>query len=374
MTSFRKYALPAVVLCFGLAAGLALDGDAVKSLAAENVGSGAVLAGRSRVSSDLPKKAVPSVEQTARQLSVRPTFIRPAQFAWAFGGAFFLICLLIRHRKRSASGNVKRKDASSAGPTMGRLAVQMSVEAPVDVPRNLLEKPFSTEIKGIDFETRVQCAITGSLRHGRVLGVIHLGFRISEVDGTASNAKLLNIRMGAMQKELEANLRSGDCVKITGEGKISVIIPLLASLADLETIAARLYVVAFRAGPELDLPVAYQPGCAMYPIDGYSAAELIEAARYRACHAAPLVDGKLGASAHQEPANAGDETHHGSLLKGEDVLERRVNPRLAVLQYPQAFAQGLNRRLVGVNQQNAVAHSLTQSLLQQPSSTGSSPP
>lgn len=373
MIALRQYALPAVAVCFGLVSGLALDGSALKSFVADSVVNGTVIASRSPLASDLGKPAAPSLEQIAQQLSVEPNLIKPTHFAWVLGGAFFLIWLLLRSSKILPVRDVKRPNFSSVkGSTVSRITVQKSAEAPIDVPRNLIEKPFSPEIKGVDFEARVQCAIMGSLRHSRVLGVIHLGFHTGEDCGSASNPKLMNIRMGAIQKELEAKLRSGDCVKITGEGEISVIIPLLACKADLERIADRLCVVAIKAGPELDLSVAYQPGCAMYPIDGYSAAELIDAARGRARSAACLGAAKKKELAQLETANV--KVHdHSSVMKDEEVYTRQANPRISVIHYPRIFDEGLPRRLVLVNNQHAAAKSLTQPLQEPASSTSPAP-
>ncbi|MDP2359117.1 MAG: hypothetical protein Q8M31_24080, partial [Beijerinckiaceae bacterium] len=225
---------------------------------------------------------------------------------------------------------------------MDSLTAQMPSAAPIEVPRSLIQNPFSNEIEGFDFETRVQWAISGSLRHGRVLGVIHFGFSTGGADVGPASLKLLNIRMIAIQKELKARLRSGDCVKITGEGKISVIIPLLALRPDLERIADRLYVVALKAGAELELPLAYAPGCAMYPIDGYSFAELSQAAEDRASFA---VVPDVQRFSVPETANAGEQ-FLSSALVCERVCASPTNPRLAVIQYPRALEDEPARRLI----------------------------
>ncbi len=279
MVSLKKYLLPSVIFTSGLVAGLALDSSAIfQPLVAGNNLSGKLLPAISLELSQPPKTVSAPVEQMLPYLFEQSAF-KPAYVALGLGGVYFLIWIK-RRRRRVAIKNFERKDSLSAyGAEMERIAVQMSLAAPVNLPRNLLENPFSDAIEGVDFETRVQSAITGSERHGRLLGVIHLGFRPTCVGDRAPDSRLRGIRLSAMQEELQVSLRSGDCVKVTGEGKISVIIPLLATRPDLEKIAARLYRVALKAGQELDLPVAYQPGCAMYPIDGYSAAELIEVAQ-----------------------------------------------------------------------------------------------
>jgi hypothetical protein len=247
----------ALVFVSGLAAGLALSSSVLGTLVSEDIFSAALIASR-------------------RLASSSPNVI------WGLGGALIMLWMFRRHN-RSAIKNLDREVSLAAnGARMQPLAQQIPTAAPIEIPRSLIQNPFSDGIDGVDFETRVQWAIAGSLRHGRVLGVIHFEFLTSTVSVGASNSGLLDIRMIAVQKELKAHLRSGDCLRITGEGKISVIVTLLSVRSDLERIAEQLYVVALKAGAELELPLAYLPGCAMYPIDGYSFAELRQAAEDRA--------------------------------------------------------------------------------------------
>ncbi|MDP2356226.1 MAG: hypothetical protein Q8M31_09245, partial [Beijerinckiaceae bacterium] len=164
MKPWGKHTLAAAFFVSGLATGLALSSNALKPLIVDNVLSGAVIASKWLESSYLRNDTAPSAGQGSLNLTPEPAYNKGAIFAWGLGGAFFLIWI-IRRRKRMAIKDVDRTNALGVdGAKMDSLTAQMPSAAPIEVPRSLIQNPFSNEIEGFDFETRVQWAISGSLR------------------------------------------------------------------------------------------------------------------------------------------------------------------------------------------------------------------
>ncbi len=145
-------------------------------------------------------------------------------------------------------------------------------------PRALLENPYGSQFDGLDFESRVQCAIEASLRQSRVIGVIHLGLARAGAN-LATNGELNDHALEMVAQTLRRKIRASDCVRVSGNGQVEVFISLLETRDHLQRISLRLAQGVRELQSETGLALAYQPGCAMYPLDGYCASELSDAAR-----------------------------------------------------------------------------------------------
>ena len=164
---------------------------------------------------------------------------------------------------------------------LDRAAEHMAISPFANAPRALLENPYGAEVAAVDFETRVQCAIEMSLRASRVIGVIHLGLGPSGLH-VAAGHMLPATGLERVGEALRDKLRSSDHVRISADGKIDVFISLLATRDHLRKIATRLAHAVREIEVESGLSLVHQPGCAIYPRDGYASSELVQAARENA--------------------------------------------------------------------------------------------
>ena len=200
-------------------------------------------------------------------LSPEP-FVRP----WHIGllliaaGAFgFAIRGSARSRGRVTLG--RPNPSLNLPPEVERLAAAMEVQPAISAPRTLLQNPWGQEADGLSFDERVRLAAQGSVIAGRVIGVIHFHLGGGEAAVADPAAPIAD--------RFRAALRATDHVRVLDRFEIIVFISLLPSLDALRSIAGRLKAIAEGFGR------VCEPGLAMYPIDGYSSGELIEAAAMR---------------------------------------------------------------------------------------------
>lgn len=221
----------------------------------------------------------PPAGGASRSMQVVETWLQPRDVGFALMAALAIVWLILRRK----SADIK----SYAGQTRGdlaaldRTAAHMQVTRTVNPPRALLNNPYGAEIQGVDFETRVQCAIEASLRASRVIGVVHLGLGRSGLHVGEGQA-LSDVGLERVAEALRVKLRSSDHVRVSADGKIEVFISLLATRDHLRKIATRLAQAVREIEPESGLALIHQPGCSIYPRDGYTSVELVDAARENA--------------------------------------------------------------------------------------------
>lgn len=140
-------------------------------------------------------------------------------------------------------------------------------------PRSLTSDPWSGGDPVLTIDQRVRIAIEASLRHSRVLGVIYL-----QVYAPGGRGLVEEKLLAAMK----SRLRRTDHVEISSAGVIIeavVYVPLLRQRSDLANIAERLRNAAAAMTQEDAGVQVSRPGIALNPIDGYSRADLVAAAR-----------------------------------------------------------------------------------------------
>jgi len=148
---------------------------------------------------------------------------------------------------------------------------------PADAPRFLLANPWTGGDPSLTLDERVRIAIEASLRASRTLGVIC--FEVPAFANQPEHEVVLRM--------LRERLRRSDHVEIAerrGGAAIHVYVPLLRHRSDLAAISERLLeTLGVCAGAGLraqqrKLGLA-RMGLAMYPIDGYTRADLLASAR-----------------------------------------------------------------------------------------------
>ena len=155
------------------------------------------------------------------------------------------------------------------------------------IPRSLLKNPYGPETSGMCLDERVGIAIRASLEHSRIVGVICMSMRFSPHSYSdtkrASDRMLTNI----LAKELRDLVRQTDFVHVSRANEIVIFISLLSSRSDLRKICARLSVAAGANLLALGMPADLQAGMSIYPMDGYSATDLVSSAYARTHRTVP---------------------------------------------------------------------------------------
>lgn len=105
--------------------------------------------------------------------------------------------------------------------------------------------------------------------------------------------------MSCLASELRRSLRNTDHVSLLDDNSVLVCICLLANLSDLENIARRLRSVVERLGLGAELGAVLPIGLSIYPLNGYTGADLISAVREDFRRAAGTAE-CLAAPAHLE--------------------------------------------------------------------------
>ena len=143
------------------------------------------------------------------------------------------------------------------------------------VPRELAHNPYGAEGAHLSFDERVRIAALGSVQAGRVIGAIQFKLAPMLEAGDESTKPELG-PIANLAERLARNLRRSDGVRVLGPDEIVIFVSLLSRRRELEDISLRLRRVLTKEG--LGDQILHK-GIAMYPLDGYTAAEMIEAAR-----------------------------------------------------------------------------------------------
>jgi hypothetical protein len=143
------------------------------------------------------------------------------------------------------------------------------------VPRELAHNPFGAEGAHLSFDERVRIAALGSVQAGRVIGAIQFKLTPTLEPGDEEARPDLS-PVAHIAERFARNLRRSDGVRVMGPDEIVIFVSLLARRRELEDISFRLRRVLVKEGMGDQI---LHNGIAMYPIDGYTCAEMIEAAR-----------------------------------------------------------------------------------------------
>jgi hypothetical protein len=153
-------------------------------------------------------------------------------------------------------------------------------------PKVMLQNPFGAELEYLTFEQKIDVAIEGTLQAGRYVGVIFIPVFREGGDSGDVHAKRLTIALDMIGAEIKVNMRKHDGMNIEPVG-LAIAITLMKSFGNLESVSRRLQIVAALAARRLGGVVIGDAGMAAYPLDGYSAAELLQTARSRALATKP---------------------------------------------------------------------------------------
>ncbi len=169
------------------------------------------------------------------------------------------------------------------------------------VPRTLATNPFTQSSSPATLGSQIEAAAEASVRHGRTVGLVYFEFPVvfaveKEAGGEAADA-LVNALAGDFRRAV----RTTDHVAIINRDEIVVCICLLSSRKDLETIASRLSAAARRRNMIGEEASSLPVGLSIYPLDGYSGAELIKSARLR--HQALMPSSGIETSAAADTAH-----------------------------------------------------------------------
>ena len=143
------------------------------------------------------------------------------------------------------------------------------------VPRELAHNPYGAEGAHLSFDERVRIAALGSVQAGRVIGAIQ--FKLAPMlEPGDEDVKPDLSPIAHLAERLARNLRRSDGVRVLGPDEIVIFVSLLSRRRELEDISLRLRRVLVKEG--LGDQILHN-GIAMYPLDGYTCGEMIEAAR-----------------------------------------------------------------------------------------------
>jgi endoglucanase len=166
-------------------------------------------------------------------------------------------------------------------------------------PRVLPNNPF-TELEYFPLlEQRIEIAAEACVRLSRTVGLIYLevpGYMQMETQHGRSRAREA---MSSLVSELQRSLRATDHVELLDGNRILVCACLLASLDDLQHIARRLRSVIQRLGLADERGVMPSAGLSIYPLNGYSGTELMQAAQEDFRRAAEAAEGFASSACSQ---------------------------------------------------------------------------
>ncbi|PPD46117.1 MAG: hypothetical protein CTY15_01700 [Methylocystis sp.] len=180
------------------------------------------------------------------------------------------------------------------------------------VPRTLPTNPFSGAASLAALIDELEMAAAASVRLSRTIGLVFFEFPAVSAIETAQGADAADAVIASLAQDFRRAVRATDNVIILGRRQILVTICLLAGRKDLETVASRLTAAARRrALIEEDAP-SLPVGLAMYPLDGYSGAELIDAAKR---HYAELRPAQPEPQHVKQPETIGEATMQARVRK-----------------------------------------------------------
>lgn len=146
------------------------------------------------------------------------------------------------------------------------------------VPRTLPHSPFTDAVDAPTLEGQIEIAAEACVRLSRTIGIIYFevpGYaQIALRDGKEKAAEIVS----ALAEALRHHLRVTDHLAVLDCRRIVVCVCLLDKATDLEGIARRLAVIVQRHKLAAGEGAQIRPGLAIYPLNGYSGAELVAAA------------------------------------------------------------------------------------------------
>ncbi|MGE3245824.1 MAG: hypothetical protein AB7F96_11435 [Beijerinckiaceae bacterium] len=147
---------------------------------------------------------------------------------------------------------------------------------PLQIPRALMNNPYSAEFRDLTLSKRVEIAAESSARASRRIGAIVLPLPVPHQPGSHLHDPQFADRFAL---QLRRFLRTSDYAGPAGDRRIVVFVSLLKNADDLYAIAERLQRIASGCFEEC---ANVKPGVALYPLDGYTAEELFDTASRRA--------------------------------------------------------------------------------------------
>ena len=192
-------------------------------------------------------------------------------------GCVFIAAKYVRRTNRSSRNPSERPTAALvlSDANVNRAESAYALDEITKVPRELANNPYRAAGAHLTFDERVRIAALGSVQAGRVIGAIQFKLALPnepETDGQSQGSH----GIAHVAERFARNLRGSDGVIAIEPDEIIVFVSLLSRRRELEDIALRLRRVLVKEG--LGDRILHA-GIAMYPIDGYSSRELIDAAR-----------------------------------------------------------------------------------------------
>lgn len=195
--------------------------------------------------------------------------------------------LLARRRKRPAVDEAEARERRVADAVAAiRPGVDEASRLAL-VPRTLPHSPF-TAVDAATLEGQIEIAAEACVRLSRTVGLVYFEVpAYAEIERQEGKQRADEI-VSALAEALRHYLRVTDHVAILDGNRIVVCVCLLDKATDLEGVAKRLAVIVQRHKLGGEANALVRPGLSVYPLHGYSGAELIAAAErnYRAAPAA----------------------------------------------------------------------------------------
>lgn len=242
---------------------------ALTRLTSENVVMAAPAPVASAAARPSPRKARPVAKENGDMLEDADLFsyLRiAAGVLTVLAGLYYLL---------SRQGEPRAEDQADAGsggwqPAPGQYDV---------VPRTLPKNPFSGLANGAVLADELEVAAAASVRLSRTVGLIYFQLPTLAAFESQYGAAAAETLMDTLAQDFRRAVRATDNVAILSRSEILVAVCLLASRKDLETVASRLTAAARRRELIEEGAPSLPVGLAIYPLDGYSGAELIESAK-----------------------------------------------------------------------------------------------
>jgi len=234
---------------------------------------------RERTAPHLAASGINATESAKRKITVkndeRDDAVLMFYLRWALGGlvattALFSMVRRINLKSLSPKPEARESLFLNAASIIPRRNDDALMEAPRTLPYNPFTHSSDTAILG----RQIEIAAEACVRFSRTIGVIYFEVGSLKKLDRQLGAQVVDLKVAALVAELGRLLRATDYIATPERNQIVICICLLENTTDLKSIAARLWETVQRHG------IVPQPaGYSVYPLNGYSGEELINAAR-----------------------------------------------------------------------------------------------
>lgn len=183
------------------------------------------------------------------------------------------------------------------------------------VPRTLPKNPFSGATNLHVLADELENAAAASVRLSRTVGLIYFELPALSALEDERGAQAAEAMMEFLAQVFRRAVRATDNVAALSRNQIMVTICLLASRKDLETVASRLTAAVRRREMIEEGAPSLPVGLAIYPLDGYSGHELIQAAQQHYRELSPAQQAQAPARPQEKHILMAPETGPGGRVR-----------------------------------------------------------